>query len=411
MPWSIALSASIAVMLFCIYRRINIGATMLLGSTTLGLASGLSLPVFAKVLFDGLTNSITIMLVISILFLGILGYLLKATGAMEAIIVNLHALVADIRIIAAAIPALIGMLTVPGGAVLSAPLCAEAGDRLHIPPEKQAAINIWFRHVLYFMLPLFPSLILASQLAQISISRLVMLNLPLTIIGLAAGFLHLFQGYASKRAGLSFSWPRLFALLKSILPLLIVLILVVFFNLYFPLALLAGITAALLNYLPAAGMLETVLNRLKTMILPGLKFPVALVIIGIMIYKEMLEQTAVISNLAGLFLSLGVPLIVLIAGLSFTVGMLTGDNSAGVAILFPLFIPLLPAGEAVHAAYLAFLYAGCTAGHMISPAHPCFSLTGEYYRVDFKKIVVLILPLLAAVMVTGFFITASFGFY
>ncbi|MDZ4133926.1 MAG: DUF401 family protein, partial [Dethiobacteria bacterium] len=232
MPWYIALSGSIIVILIGIYKKLNIGITMLLGSTALGLLIGLSPLEFLQVLGNGLWNSITIMLVISILLLGVLGFILKNTGALEEIILNLNALVSDIRIIAVAMPALIGMLTVPGGAILSAPLCAEVGEKLKISPGRQAVINIWFRHVFYFMLPLFPSLILASQLSGVSMGRFVLHNLPLTIIGVVFGFFYLFRGIKSSGNGSSFSWRKGLLLFRSLLPLLLILLLVVFFDIY-----------------------------------------------------------------------------------------------------------------------------------------------------------------------------------
>jgi hypothetical protein len=82
-----------------------------------------------------------------------------------------------------------------------------------------------------------------------------------------------------------------------------------------------------------------------------------------------------------------------------------------VAILFPMFMPLIPTGAAAYAAYLAYLYASSTSGHIVSPAHPCFSLTKEYCKGDIKKIILLTLPLLAVVMLTGFLITLLFGFH
>lgn len=411
MPWYIALSGSVVVILIGIYKKYNIGLTMILGSVALGLLIGLSPLDFLQVIGSGLWNSVTIMLVISILLLGILGYVLKATGALEQIILNLQSIVSDIRIITVAMPALIGMLTVPGGAILSAPLCAEAGSKLKLPPDRQAVINIWFRHVLYFMLPLFPSLILASQLSGIAIGRFVLHNLPLTVIGITVGFFYLFRGYRSENGGFSFSANKVPLLLKSILPLLLILVLVVATDLYFPYALLSGIVLALLNYLPKELRFAEFVHRIRTMILPGIKIPVALVIAGIMIYKEMLTRTEVIADLTNLFLGLGIPVIVLIAIIPFLVGMLTGDNSASVAVLFPMFMPLLPEGGAVYTAYLAYLYASSTAGHIISPAHPCFSLTKEFFVVEIKNIIAPTLPLLAVVMAAGFLITLLFGFH
>lgn len=413
MPWYIALSGSIVMILICIYKKVNIGLTMIAGAIALGLLIWLPANEYLLVLFNGLWNSITIMLVISIILLGVLGHILKETGALEEIIENLNTLISDIRIIAVAMPMLIGMLTVPGGAILSAPLCAEAGTRLEASPVRQAVINNWFRHVLYFMFPLFPSLIIASQLSGISLSRFFLHNLPLTIIGTVFGFIYLFKGYNPDGEVINntFSWNKFGRLLRSILPLIVVLFLVVLFELYFPLALLIGIMIALLNYLPGENLITEFINRIKTMIIPGIKLPVALVIIGIMLYKEMLTHTGVISDMTNLVLDLGLPVLVLIAVISFLVGMLTGDNSASVVILFPLFLPLIPAGGAINSAYFAFLYAGSTAGHIISPAHPCFSLTKEYYGVEIKNFILLTLPMLIVVMIAGFFITLLFGFY
>lgn len=413
MPWYVALSGSIAIILGCIYLKLNIGLTMIFGAISLGLLAGLPPGGFADVAVGGLWNPVTIMLVFSILLLGVLGHILKATGALEEIILNLNALVSDVRVISAAMPMLIGMLTVPGGAMLSAPLCAEAGTRLNVPPVRQAVINNWFRHVLYFMFPLFPSMIIASGLSGVSLGRFFLHNLPLTVIGVLFGFFFLFRGYGAGNSPgkSSFSWQKTALLAKSVLPLLLILALVVFFEIYFPLALLAGIAAALLNYLPGQARGPEIIKRLRTLILPGIKIRVALVIAGIMLYKEMLTRTGVISDMTGLVLDLGLPIIVLVAVIAFLVGILTGDNSASVVILVPLFMPLIPSGGAAYSAYFAFLYASSTAGHIISPAHPCFSLTKEYYDVEIKEYIKLSLPMLGVVMAAGFLITAFFGFH
>jgi uncharacterized protein len=408
MPWYVALSASIILILVGIYKKINIGLTMLLGALVLGILIKLPLSALIRILFEGLTNRITVMLTLSIILLGILGNILKETGALRELVENLQQLVSDFRIISAAMPALIGMLTVPGGAILSAPLCAETGNKLDLPPHRQAAVNIWFRHVLYFMLPLFPSLILTSQLSGVPISRLVLYNLPLTIIGIMSGFHFLFRGYPGGNKGYHFSTIKFLSLLRSILPLIMIMLLVVFCNLYFPLAIAAGTFLALINYLPKNNIVPVITNRLKNMILPGLKLPIAFVIIGIMIYKEMLEETAVLVDMTNLVLGFGIPVLLLIVFIPFIIGMLTGDNSASVAVIFPMFIPLLPTtSPTAYTAYIAYLYVSSTAGHIISLAHPCFSLTKEYFQEEIKGIVLSLLPLLLIVMITGLLLTLA----
>jgi uncharacterized protein len=393
-------------MIIGVYKKLNIGLIMLFGAVALGLFSGLPCKVLSAVFFNGMMNDITIMLAFSIILLGVLGNILKETGALEEAVESLHDLVTDLRVTAVAMPALIGMLTVPGGAILSAPLCAEAGNKLNLPPHRQAAINIWFRHVLYFMLPLFPSLILAAQISGVPISRFFLINLPLTIIGLISGFYLLFRGYKPAKNSFSFSWLRLWRLTRSILPLIFIMLLVVAFELYFPLAIAAGVILALLNYLPADNLLSTIVVRFKRLIIPGIKLPVALVIIGIMIYKEMLEESAVLIDMTNLVLGFGIPVLVLIAFIPFLVGMLTGDNSASVAIIFPMLIPLLPVSSPLaFSAYSAYIYASSTAGHIISPAHPCFALTKEYFNEEIRGIILPLLPLLLIVMITGLGLT------
>jgi hypothetical protein len=261
------------------------------------------------------------------------------------------------------------------------------------------------------MLPLFPSLILAAQLSGLPMSRFVFHNLPLTIVGAIAGFFYLFRGYPAEKKNKPFSGLKALLLLKSISPLLVILFLVVAYNIYFPLAISIGLLIALLNYLPGKNRSISFINRLRTMILPGIKIPVAVVIAGIMVYKEALHQSGVIADLTGFVISLGIPVIVLIAVIPFLVGMLTGDNSASVALIFPMFMPLLPNEPLACSAYLAYLYASSTAGHIISPAHPCFSLTKEYYGVHLQKVLLPMLPMLALIMVISFAMTALFGYY
>ena len=420
MPWYIALVLSIIVIIVSLARKINIGLSMILGATVLGLTSGTAVKELFYVAYQALKNSTTIILVLSIVLLGALGHVLKQTGSMEQMIKSINTLIADLRVVTAAIPFLIGMLTVPGGAILSAPMCGELGHKLNLPPARRVVVNIWFRHVSYFMLPLFPGVIMASELSGASVTTFFVHNFHLTVIGTLAGFFFLFRGY-SKGPGKEplveetnaeeTPLRELLNFCQSILPIVTIMFLVVFFNLYFPLALLLGVLTALFNYLPQEGKGQILLHRLKTMVLPGINLRIVLVIVGIMFYKEMLNYTRAVFHLTEFLLYLGIPLIFLILTVPFLIGMLAGDSSASVGIVFPLFLPLLPQDTNAYPAYLAFLYVCSTAGHIISPAHPCFALTKEYFAADIKESIKLMLPLLLLVTLTAFVTTLFFGFY
>ena len=428
MPWYLALSGSVLIILAGTYKKYNIGLIMVLAAAVLGLLSGLPAAGYLETLQAGILNEITIMLILGIILIGILGHVLKGTGAMKDIIDQLHQMVANSCLIAAALPMLIGMLAVPGGAVMSAPLCEATGKRLQMSPVRLAAVNNWFRHVLYFTFPLFPSLIVASGLSGVSLGLIFIHNLPLTIAGTIGGYYLLFRGFPCRAVdhNSDLNMPaasvsngdspadqtggrKPFLLIWSLAPILLALALVLLFNLYFPLALSAGLVLALLYGLPSRGRAEVIAGRLRTMILPGVNLTVAFVIVGIMLYKEMLSQTGVIASLASEVLELGLPVLALVMGVSFMVGLLTGDNTASIAILVPLLLPLISREGAAVSACVAFLYACSTAGHIISPAHPCFALTKEYFGVEAKTFVGLTLPLLALVLTVSLVLTLLLG--
>ena len=86
------------------------------------------------------------------------------------------------------LPALMGVLIVPGGALLSAPFIDEIGEEMKIPAPRRAAINLVFRHIAMFILPFSTGLlVISAALPEINISKLIFLNLfyviPTTFVG------------------------------------------------------------------------------------------------------------------------------------------------------------------------------------------------------------------------------------
>jgi uncharacterized protein len=414
----LGLAAAIVVVIICMRKGINIGIAMFLGGTALGLVGWIGVLPFLKILGNALFDRITVYLVISIVLIGMLGHIMKETGSLQKMINPLARMMRDFRLIAAVLPLFVGMLPVPGGAVLSAPMLEEVGDRIELDSNEKAAINILFRHLFYFMFPLFPSMILAAQLANVSIYNFVRLNLIITVIAFIFSFFYIFH-WKKKGEKLSCQtalphsgfegtcnwWQELGRFLQSISPLLLVLLLALGFELSFALALAVGVLLALLNYIPFnQQFFVTFGQRLRVMLFPGIKFSIVLTIIGIMFFKGMLEYTGVVSNAAQYLISIGIPLLLLLTVVPFLVGLLTGDNTASVGILFPIFMPLVGIG-APQMAYLAYLYVSSTSGHIVSPAHPCFAVTREYFKADNKKIITLMFVPLMLVMLMALVIT------
>ncbi|MEW5785733.1 MAG: DUF401 family protein [Bacillota bacterium] len=409
--WALSLSLSLLIIIICINRKLNLGLTMLLSGTILVVlvAKPALLP---EAIYATVTNRSTQILFAGIVAIEALGYLLKQTGSLQNMITVMGRLVKDIRLLTATLPALIGILTVPGGVVLSAPLVEQMGSQIGMPPERQAAANMWFRHAFYFAYPLFPSIVLASELAGINVIKITAYNLSLTVTGLLIAYLVIFRGLPGKAVNQEAAagpvgmpkkfWRDLTALGGSLAPLITVLVLVIFFEILFPLALAAGLIVALFNGIPwKKGFAGTLSHRFTKILIPGITFKLALTVLGVMYFKQVLEFTGITVNLAEALIEAGLPLLLLMFVFPALIGLLTGDNAATVAIVFPLFLPLLATGTAFYPAQVAFLCFSSAWGHLFTPTHPCFTLNNAYYKVSVTQVLRNLLLPGAAVFILG----------
>ena len=80
-------------------------------------------------------------------------------------------------------PALLGMLPMPGGALMSAPLLKKAGKG--VPAELKAAANVWFRHIMLLVYPLSPSLIASAKIAGIDLYKGVFSLAPFFVLSIS----------------------------------------------------------------------------------------------------------------------------------------------------------------------------------------------------------------------------------
>ncbi len=407
MHWVLPLTLALLLMITGVCLKYNISIIMVASSLVMALLCRLTIIQVLQVIYLTVTSRVTLILFFSIILLELLGHLLKETGAMQKIIDSLSRLLGDWRLLMAALSAVIGMLAVPGGAIMSAPMVEEVGRKTCLSPGGQAAANFWFRHVFYFSLPLFPAMILAAELAEVKISVFTLHNLPLSLIGAALSFFTIFKearglpprlntGAESREIRLSL---KHFFIGSA--PILIILFLVTGFQMLFPWAILIGIIAAFFSYLPRQESLGIILKeRLIYKVLPGIKFRTGLMILGIMFFKHTLDYTSVVGSMAKYLVGTGTPAIVLMFLIPFLMGLLAGDNSASITIIIPLFAPFLDRGAPGYLSQLAFIYFSSTLGHIFTPVHPCLALTKEYFKVTFGQILrPLLLPVFLMILV------------
>jgi len=387
----IKLLVVIAVIIFLIRKKWNLGYIILLASLLLGLLFGLNPKEIGINFVQALIDPATSRLIGIIVLVYILGGVLRRVGSLRDLVDSLRGLVKDYRLILAFIPALLGLIPMPAGAIFSAPMVKEVGDRVVLTPEEGAFVNYWFRHIWEFVWPLFPSIILFAGILKVEIQEVILVQFPLTIATVIVGFIWEYKNLRKdttliNKKDILFNLKKLFFGVWPIL-LIIILVLGTKTDLLFSLAIVI-LSLIFLN------INKLNLNMLREIIGNDVDVNVVILIISIMFFKRMLQVSGGVEIIPEAFAKLGIHPFIVLFIIPFFVAMMTGIGTAAIGIGLPVLLPIIVQGEAnLYYAMLAFT--GSFAGVMISPMHLCLVVTKNYFKADMGKIYkILILPLI-----------------
>ena len=108
-------------------------------------------------------------------------------------------------------------------------------------------------------------------------------------------------------------------------------------------------------------------------------------VIGIMIFQEVLRTTGALAGISGFFTASQMPVQLLLFLIPFIAGLMTGLTVGYVGITFPLLLPLMGVSTP-SPALVALAFGSGFAGVMLSPVHLCYVLTCEYFHADIAKV-------------------------
>lgn len=409
------------VVLYAMRKRLSLGSAFLLGSLLLGLLFGLGLAPMARSMAHSILYPKTLSLAVIVSLILVLSSSMERMGAMKRLLDRFQGLSSNPRLNLVVFPALIGLLPMPGGAVFSAPMVKQLGERSGLTGDQLSYVNYWFRHIWEYWWPLYPGILLATTLADLNIWAFVGLMGPLTLVAVGVGYLPVRNLATSDGNGRGRVVSRLFLFLRELVPIGIVIFLGLGTGLVlahvFPrwtVAREAGLILALLLAIgqvwltSGAGrreILEVLLDRhILTMIY---------MVFAILVFKGMMEDADAVSAITGELMSFNVPLVFITVFLPFLVGGVVGITIAFVGSTFPIIIPLVQSyGESPWLmAYLMLALTSGFIGVLLSPLHLCLLLSNRYFGAAMGAVYRhLALPtLLLALAVGGYFILVRWG--
>ncbi len=394
------LTLTFAGIVWLLNRKWNLGLVLVLASVAVGLLFGYPLAHLVRDVLLTAVDLLTLRLALVVVLIMTLGELLRQTASTKGMVEALQTLIPNGRIVIAALPATIGLLPMVGGAMFSAPMVDEVGERLEVNKARKTFVNYWFRHVWEPIFPLYPSLLLATELLGVTTSQLIKTTWPLTAAAVLGGLLFGLLG-VSRHGGDNPSPPPRLHSLRTLAASIWPIVLVVALSLFAP---IDGRISLILSLLATIGLMIAIKRipplNLVTILRRRIPWKTVVVIFGALIFRRILENSGAVIAISDALTGLHVPLAVIAFGAPLIAGLLTGLMAAGYSIGFPVILPLVVAnGGTISPGWAAWLLAGGFVGTMLSPLHLCLALTRVYFEAEWGAVYRLLAP--AALLITA----------
>ena len=418
----IGVIVAFAIIIFLIRKKFNFGLSLIIGSLIVGIFSlqeiqPIDIPkaIIEASIYNFQTKQITtytVELALLMTVIYILAKLMQETGAITKLIDSFRPIFSKGGTLAV-IPALYGLMPVPGGALFSAPLIDEEGDKYKLNKNQKNYLNVWFRHIWFPIYPISSAMILicSIEFSNIEISTLMLVNIPAFLTSIIIGLFFLKKFVKNnpsvaeeKHKNKDFSGLKY--LLPPIIPLLTYAILLVF-GISQIRAFLIGIIISLFSvYFLTKIPFEKFIELIKK----SLTLKLALAIFGIMIFRQMIAVSGTDVVIADLVTLSHIPTISMIVLIPLILGVLTGYNLGAVALSYPIVQPFFP--QPIDSVTLigltSLIFISSLVGYLVSPIHLCNVLSSDYLKTDTTRmyrtyvpssLVVLIVQIMVIILV------------
>jgi integral membrane protein (TIGR00529 family) len=394
-----AVVASFCVLGVMLYKRVNLAIT--LNSTALLLAllsldwQNIPTVIYNTTDYSTVDGKQAISVVLATFGIMLLSQLYNETGIIKRLSESLSKIIKNSKIVSTVLPAIIGFLPVPGGALMSAPIVDSEIEKLKLTPEKKSYINLWFRHTIFPVYPVSQILIATAALTNVSMFLIISRQIPVVIVMIIIGFLIAFWKVPGEKNVKNTAESSLNSNLKdffvSFSPILATIVVVIALGLVsFDLSkqgfdvLIATLIGLIVLIAISKANSQVLAKPFKKRALYGVTFAVY----GAFLLRNIIKATGVSGVFQALVTNGNVDIVVLLTVIPGILGFLTGSPLAGISISVSIMegvIPFLPATASL-------IYMSAYLGYVIAPTHLCFTFTADYFKCPLGKVYKYVIP-------------------
>ncbi len=345
-------------------------------------------PIFALQSLINLKEWVNLRVFIYLFFSLFLAGILRETGYLKKLVESTSGISCKFGFLG--VPALIGLLPMPGGALVSAIAMKEKYlDEAKMSREWASYLNYWFRHIWVPSWPLFQAILITSAVLEISPAGVIRRTWFGTVGAILAGLI--VATPALIRYTCKGGIRSLVLFLEALWPFILLALLVFVVKIGLLYSLIATLLTVIAITRPSKKALWSALKLATSPRLQGVLFE-ALYLKNLLVLTKAPEAfyiTAVSAGLSPRIVAYSVP---------FIMGLAAGGESFFAATAMPLLKTYIVHGSFINSSMLFLSFLGGYLGVMASPVHLCFALTVEYYKARAGR--VLALSFLSVVLTT-----------
>jgi len=423
LPTLVKVLVSLALILAVNRAAKNLTVSVLVGTVVLAVWSGRSWEALKDTAWGRFASADNLCLMVAVVLVIWLSSQMAAAGVMHDLVGAVRARTGK-RTSMAVLPAVIGVLPMPGGAIFSAPLVDRVDADGSVSPLLKTQTNYWFRHIWEYWWPLYPGVLVGVDITGLEIWQFMALQLPLTLFAVAAGYAFLLRRIPAEPGGGRRTAPADGAeappppLVRLVLPVIVVVatygaVRLAWWgaghvwpalpplNKYVPM--IVGLVLALATQHRQRPLgwkaWRPILLSSRTAVLVVL---VAIIrIYGAFIETKMGGGPSLVEEMQTEMDAWGIPALGMIMLLPFVAGITTGICVGFVGASFPIVVSLVgdgaPMADLLAAVTLAFGFGYM--GMMLSPVHVCLIVTNEHFKTRLARSLRGLLPPAVVVLV------------
>jgi integral membrane protein (TIGR00529 family) len=397
-----AIVISLIFLVVFLYKRIDLG--IILNATALLLAflalDWQTIPSVIYATTDPYTGDgfLAISVVSATFVIMLLSQLYSETGMINNLSESLGRIINNPKAVLSIIPAVIGLIPVAGGALMSAPIVGIEAEKLKLKPDRKAFVNVWFRHTIFPVYPTSLPIIITAGLTSVAIPLIILRQIPvvlvMVIVGYIIGFWKISNVKSNQKTSIKDRKDSIFKnFLKAFSPVLATIIAVVLLDTFganYRLSqqgldvLIAALVGVIVLIAVSKPDFRVFTKPFKSWAIYG----TTLAAYGALLLRKIMVEAGISSIFSPLVTNGNIDIFLLLIIAPAVFGVLTGSATGGIAISIPILYGLIPFTPNV----AAMIYISAYLGYVIAPTHLCFTFTADYFKCSLGKMYRYIIP-------------------